>query len=126
MISSPASSRASFEPITENRPIRSTRLRSFGGRYSAGSKTTRPTQVPSSGSLATLPSEKALHRAAGSSPAGVSVAIPVITTRSKSGNGGAVSRKPGRAQTTLAFAPPKAKLFETATSIGIARCSFGT
>ena len=51
--------------------------------------------------------------------------MPVTTTRSQSGVGrrGAGARL---AHTTLALAPPKAKLFETATSIFSARASLGT
>ncbi len=58
-------------------------------------------------------------------PTLVNGVIPVITTRSRSGAGGA-GRAPGLAHTIDAFAPPKAKLFETATSMFIARASLGT
>lgn len=58
------------------------------------------------------------------SPAELSTPIPVITTGSAVSAAGAVVVP--SVNTRVAFAPPKAKLFDTATDADIDRLSLGT
>ena len=85
-----------------------------------------PSSTPFSALVHRRPAAYASYSAAGSVPAALRAANPVITARSTFRSGGAPARAPGRAKRTDALAPPKAKLFESAMSIDISRASFGT